>query len=118
MSAQLDLNHTLAAWSTLTLEYRKQAPKAARAEAAYRSQRAKEIRTLIIEDGMPVSKAEYVADASPDVEAKLLDRLVEDAVIDAMKQRLRWFDAETDRLRSLVVTERAQDALHSTYGDA
>lgn len=117
MSAQHDLNQTLIQWSQLTLEFRRQAPIAARAEAAYRSTRAREIRTLLIEDSkMSVSKAEYIADGSPDVEGKLLERMVADAQIDAMKQRLKWFEAETDRLRTLVVTERAQDALHSTYG--
>jgi hypothetical protein len=112
----MDLNATLAAWSTLTLDYREQAPKAAKAEAAYRSTRAREIRTLILQDNMAVSRAEYVADGSPDVEAKLLERLVEEATIDAMKQRLKWFEAECDRLRSLVVTERVQDGLHTQYG--
>lgn len=117
MSAQLDLNKTLAAWSTLTHEYRTAAPRAAKAEAEYRSTRAREIRTLVISDGTPVSKAEYIADGSPDVEKKLLERMVEAATLDAMKQRLKWFEAETDRLRSLVVTERAQDALHATHGE-
>jgi hypothetical protein len=117
MSAQLDLNDRLIAWSTLTIDYREAAPRAARNEAAYRSTRAREIRTLLMDDPkMSVSKAEYIADGSPDVEAKLLERLVSEAEIDAMKQRLKWFDAETDRLRTLVVTERAQDALHTTYG--
>lgn len=118
MSAQEDLNRTLIDWSALTHEYRVQAPAAARAEAAYRSTRAREVRTLIIDDPkMGVSKAEYLADGSPDVEAKLLERLVADATIDAMRKRLLWFEAETDRLRTLVVTERAQDKLHGTYGE-
>ena len=118
MSAQHDLNITLAGWSTLTHEYRLQAPKAATAAAKSRSARAREIRTLLIEDPkMAIGRAEYLADGSEDVEAMLLERLVADAVIDAMKQRLKWFEAETDRLRSLVVTERAQDALHGTYGE-
>lgn len=117
MTAQLDLNSTLAAWHTLTLEYREVAPKAARAEAEYRSTRAREIRTLILQDNMAVSRAEYVADGSPDVESKLLERLVLDAQVDAMQKRFKWFEAETDRLRSLVVTERVQDKLHSDYGD-
>lgn len=118
MSAQLDLNETLVGWSKLTHEYRQAAPDAAKAEATYRSTRAREIRTLLIEDPkMAIGRAEYLADGSPDVEAKLLDRLVKDATIDAMKQRLKWFEAETDRLRTLVVTERAQDKLHSTYGE-
>lgn len=117
MSAQIDLNNTLAAWAMLTLEYREAAPTAAKAEAGYRSTRAREIRTLIIDDPkMAVTRAEYIADGSPDVEAKLLERLVADATVDAMRQRLKWFEAEADRLRTLVVTERAQDKLHSTYG--
>jgi hypothetical protein len=117
MSAQIDLNTTLAGWSQLTHDYRKAAPDAAAAEARYRSTRSREIRTLLIEDPkMAIGRAEYLADGSPEVEKMLLDRLVADAQIDAMKQRLKWFEAETDRLRSLVVTERAQDSLHSTYG--
>lgn len=118
MSAQHDLNIALQGWSKLTHEYREAAPAAARAEATYRSTRAREIRTLLVGDEkMSVSKAEYIADGSPDVEAKLLERLVSDAQIDAMRQRLKWFEAECDRLRTLVVTERAQDKLHSTYGE-
>jgi hypothetical protein len=118
VSAQQDLNQTLIDWSTLTHQYRDAAPEAAKAEAGYRSTRAREIRTLIIDDPkMAVTKAEYLADGSPDVEAKLLARLVADATVDAMKQRLKWFEAETDRLRTLVVTERVQDKLHSSYGD-
>lgn len=118
MSAQMDLNRTLAGWNTLTHEYRDAAPKAAEAEAKYRSTRAREIRTLLIEDPkMAISRAEYLADGSPEVEAMLLDRLVQDAIVDAMQKRMKWFEAETDRLRTLVVTERKQDALHSTYGE-
>lgn len=117
MSAQDDLNATMVRWHQLTLEYRDAAPRAARAEAEYRSTRAREIRTLIIQDEKtPVSKAEYIADGSPDVEAKLLARMVEDATVDAMRQRLKWFQAEVDRLRTLVVTEREQDKMHATYG--
>lgn len=117
MSAQIDLNNTLAGWSTLTHDYRLAAPEAAIAEARYRSTRAREIRILLNDDPkLPVSKAEYLADGSPEVERMLLDRLVRDATIDAMRLRLKWFEAEADRLRSLVVTERAQDALHTTYG--
>lgn len=117
MSAQEDLNQTLINWSTLTLEYREAAPAAGRAEAGYRSTRAREIRTLLIDDEkMAVSRAEYLADGSPDVGAKLLERMVMDATVDAMKQRLKWFEAEVDRLRTLAVTERVQDRMHSTYG--
>lgn len=117
MSAQIELNTTLAQWSVLTLDYRREAPKAGEAEARYRSTRAREIRTLIISDNMPVSKAEYVADGSPEVEKMLLERLVAQATIDAMQKRLKWFEAEADRLRSLVVTERKQDSLHGIYGE-
>ncbi|AYD87393.1 hypothetical protein SEA_VALENTINIPUFF_99 [Microbacterium phage ValentiniPuff] len=117
MSAQQELNQRLAEWNSLTHQYREQAPKAARAEAEYRSTRAREIRTLIISENTPVSKAEYIADGSPDVEEKLMSRFVEQAAIDAMRQRLKWLEADAERLRTLVVTERAQDKLHGTYGE-
>lgn len=117
MTAQQELNERLIEWNRLTHDYRMAAPDAARAEAAYRSTRSREIRTLLIDDPkMSVAKAEYIADGSPDVEAKLLDRLVKDATIDAMKQRLRWLENDSDRLRTLVVTEREQDKLHTHYG--
>jgi hypothetical protein len=116
VSAEHDLQQLLRQWEALTQEMRTGFPAAARAEGEYRRTRAKEIRTLVFDDKMPVTRAEAMTDGSEQIGELLLDRLVKAADVEAMKLRAKWFEAEADRLRSLSVTERAQDALHTTRG--
>lgn len=118
MSAHHDLQKVMQEWDKLTNEFRDVSHRASVAEATYRSTRAREIRQLVIGDGMAVTRAEMITDGSEDIEKLLLSRLTTASAVDAIEVRLKWLDNESNRLRSLQVNERAADTLHSQHGPA
>lgn len=116
IGAQFRLNQVLIQWRNLILEYENQAPIAGTAEANYRGLKATSIRKMCFADQkLAISKAEFFADGEDEVKEAMFERMLEAARLDTMKRKLQWFSAEVDRLRTLVVSEREERKLDSSY---
>lgn len=90
------------------------AEDAAVAEAEHKRLRAVKISTLTIQDKMPVSKAEAVADADDAVSTAYLNRLTTAAAYEAARAKLRQLDTHIGYGRTVIASERAADSIHST----
>lgn len=94
--------------------------EAARAEAAYKNERAKAVyRHKMSGDRMSVAEAELRADAQDDICELLQARLVKAAAADGLKARLTQLREQNANGRTAVVDERAADQFHANgYGGA
>jgi hypothetical protein len=91
---------------------------AARAEAAYRHERAKAVlRHKLSRDRMSVAEAEIRADAQEDIGELLQRRLVLAAAAEGLKAKLYELKERVGSCRTSVVGERTADQFHSRgYG--
>lgn len=88
------------------------AREAAESEADYRRVKALLV-TRLANDGAPISKAEYAADADGEVAAACQRYKLAAAVAEATRARLRQLAAQVDVGRSAVASEREADRFHA-----
>lgn len=106
-SAAHELARTMNAWKNVVMDYEKQAEVAAIADVNYTDEKRNYVKREQAKDPkLSSAKANDWADAEEVIQQARLEHLLEDARLDAMKKKLDWFRAETDRLRTLVVDER------------
>jgi hypothetical protein len=87
---------------------------AARAEAAYKHQRARAVlRHKLSGDRMSVAEAEIRADAQDDIAELHQRRLTTQAASDALKAKLTQMREQNANGRTAVVDERAVDTIHA-----
>jgi hypothetical protein len=91
---------------------------AARADAAYKVERAKAIlRHKASVDRMTQSEAETRADADDEIAALYLQKVVTSADMESLKDKLRQLKEREGSCRTEVTTEREADRIHATRGD-
>jgi hypothetical protein len=92
---------------------------AARAESAYKHEKAKRVIRFKESEKMSVAEAETRADADDAIAELYQTRLVAQAVADAHKAKLAQLREQVAVGRTAVVDERAADQFHSRgYGGA
>lgn len=96
-------------------EFASIATDAAVAESDYRRVKAVFV-TRAVNDGAAVSKAEYAADADPEVAAACQRYKLTAAVCEAARVRLRQLAAQVDVGRSAVASDREADRMHAIGG--
>jgi hypothetical protein len=117
MSAQLELNRILSDWDTTLRAYATAGEEAANAEADHKRLRGKAIVTERHRDPKAaMTLCEAIADADDEVASALNRRLIADATLDAIRGKLKWFQAAADGKRSEISSERANAALYATSG--
>lgn len=117
MSAQYELNQILIQWDQALNAYAQATEEAANAEAEYKRLRGR----LIVKEKhsdpkIALSLCEALAEADDEVAAALNRRLVTEAAAEALRGKLRWFQAAADGKRSEISSERANAALYATHG--
>lgn len=114
MSGQVDAIRRLGDYSrdyqSAVVEYAAQTKAAAIAEADYRRVKALHI-TRSCAEGMPVSKAEYAADADDEVAEACMAYKLTAATAESARARLRQIQAAIDVGRSYLVSDREADRL-------
>jgi hypothetical protein len=85
--------------------------EAARAESAYKNEAV--LKNKLSVERMSVAEAELRADAQDDIAELLQNRLVKQAVADALKAKLAQLREQVAVGRTAVVDERAGDQFHS-----
>lgn len=117
MSAQMELNRLLMDWDQCLTAYAQAGEESANAEAEHKRLRGRAIVAERHRDPKAaMTLCEAIADADSEVAAALNRRLIADATLEAVKGKLRWFQASADAKRSEISSERANAALYSTHG--
>lgn len=104
-------------YEAAAVAFRDVVQQAARSEAEYRRLKAIAV-TRAIAEGASVAKAEYVADADPEVARACMDYKMAGAVADSARSRLAQLRSQMDYGRSVLTSEREADRLHSMGGAA
>jgi hypothetical protein len=94
------------------IEYAQVAEDAARAEVAYKRERAKAILHML-NAGSSAAKAEATVDADDVIGQYLLDYKMQAAVADAHRARLTQLRERLAVGRSIMVNERESDKVHA-----
>lgn len=114
LTAQHELNQVLIDWQRSVVEQQDVNMAAAKAEAEYRTLKAKALTTAKFEDPkISLGLAEALAEAKPEVADALTNRLITAARADSLRSRLQWFRARADSYRSEIATDRAASALYA-----
>jgi hypothetical protein len=117
MTAQHELNQCLIQWQQSVMEQQDVNMAAAKAEAEYRTLKAKALTTAKFEDPkISLGLAEALAESKQDVADALTNRLITAARADSLRSRLQWFRARADSYRSEIATDRAASALYAGSG--
>jgi hypothetical protein len=104
-------------WQQSVSEFEEAMLIQANATADYKQARGRFIVRLRFEEPKISAVALEAAADGDDVVGKALhDRLLADAVVDSLKQRLQWHRAQADNLRTQVVDEREQNRFSSAAG--
>jgi hypothetical protein len=92
--------------------------EAARADAAYKRERAKAVLKFKAgAERMPQSEAETRADADDMISTLHLKKVIASAEAEALKDKLRQLKEREASCRTEVTTEREADRIHATRGD-
>lgn len=117
VSLQLAYNRSVTSWQVSISEYEDATDAAAQAMADYKQARGRLIvKAKFADPKVSAVALEAMADADDDVAALLHKRLVAEAAVDGLKQRLFWHRAQADNLRTQVVDEREHNRLASSTG--
>lgn len=114
MTVQVRLNQHLTDWDKFTAYTRQKRRERDNALSEYKHQRARFIVALkASEPGLSQGACESAADADPGLHELYLSRLLAESEAESCKDKLVWFRAAADALRSEKVDEREANKLYA-----
>lgn len=114
MTVQVRLNQHLLDWDKFTLYARQKRHERDNALSEYKHQRARFIVALKEKHpGLSQSACDSAADADPGLHQLYLARLLAESEAESCKDKLVWFRATADALRSEKVDEREANKLYA-----
>jgi hypothetical protein len=113
MSAQENLNAHVEAWGRLSREeYAPALYNEAKAKGLYEREFARYVvKQRILDPKISVAFAEMLAHADDEISDLLTEKLVKEAVVEAIKKNIEVAKAKFEAIRSEVATEREESKL-------
>jgi hypothetical protein len=103
-------------WKNVVIDYEEQALNTAQADFNYHDAKRTYVkREQAANPKLTSAKANDWAEAEDEISTLKLEHLLEDARLDAMQKKLRWFEAESKRLQSMNTNEREERKLDGIH---